>query len=144
MKKIIFIILILSFISNLFSFSLPSQQKMKIAYICNTIDRVKKALKEGKEIIEIDLQMTKDYQIVLRHDPIVEYNGQFCSSFDLTLNELQKSRNLEINQFQPEISNQNILTLADFLSELRVQNGHYDISQLKLMIHINNLLTVKV
>jgi len=126
--------------SSFFSKSKEEQQaifgrkifnKLSIEYICNTKKVIQKAIKWKKEIIEIDLQMTKDLKIILRHDPKVMYKKKIYQVCDLTLDELMKSTNIKKTLFQLSKNNSNTLTFDEFL---KIKN----INKVKWMLHLNN------
>lgn len=86
----------------------------KVLFPENTIIAFEQAIKEGADIIETDLHLTKDEIIVCIHDATVDRTTNGTGAIaDMTLAELKA---LSANCDRPEFKDQTIPTLEEFLA----------------------------
>ena len=109
--------------------------------ICeNSLPAFECAIKNGYAI-ELDIQLTKDYEIVVFHDStLIRMTGQKGKVSDYTFNELQELNLLNTNQKIPSL--QQVLKLVNgqtpILIEIKPNDFKIGILETKLMQLLNN------
>jgi glycerophosphoryl diester phosphodiesterase len=110
----------------------------------NTIKSINEAIIVGSDLIEVDLQLTKDNEVVLFHDETLERilkNEKNKSIVDYTLKEL-KSKDFG-SWFNPKYADCKIPTLQEILDLRRDSSSSFDFI-LEIKTKIPNLLIPRV
>lgn len=100
----------------------------------NTLAAIKKAIEMGVDMVEIDVQLTKDKQIVLMHDLTVDRttNGKGRVK-DLSFNEIRK---LDAGSwFAPQFAGEKVPTLEEVIETVK--------GKCKLLIEVKRVKTKK-